>query len=245
METTNKKEELELDLREITAVLLDKIAIIILVSIICTAIAFIYTKFMVSPTYKSSTSIYVTNAQQTESDQVNLSAIQSSSYLTKDYVVLTKSRPVLESVIDELKLGMTTDELLGTISVSSATETRIITISATSTDPWKAKSIADAMREAAIEQITRVVGKDTVQKIDDANTPKSPVGPNLKLNLIIGFLAGFVITVIIIIVRYMLDDSIKVEEDVEKYLGISVLGAIPMTETPDSKKKKKKKKVVR
>lgn len=241
METTNKKEELEIDLREIVAVLLDKIAIIILVSMICASISFIYTKFMIAPTYRSSTSIYVTSAQQPESDYANLSAIQSSSYLTKDYVVLTKSRPVLESVIEDLKLNISTDELLGAVEVTSTTETRIITISVTSTDPWKAKSIADAMREAAIAQITRVVGKDTVQKIDDANTPKYPVGPNLKLNILIGFLAGLVISVIIIIARYMLDDSIKVEEDVEKYLGISVLGAIPMTETPDAKKKKKKK----
>ena len=241
METTNKKEEFEVDLREISAILIDKIAIIILVSLICASIAFIYTKFMVAPTYKSSTSIYVTSTQQAESDYANLSAIQSSSYLTKDYVVLAKSRPVLEAVIDELKLNITPDALLGIVNVSSTTETRIITISVTSTDPWKAKSIADSMREAAIEQITRVVGKDTVQKIDDANTPKYPIGPNMKLNILVGFLAGFVLSVIVIIARYMLDDSIKVEEDVEKYLGISVLGAIPMTETPDSKKKKKRK----
>lgn len=241
METTNKNEEIEIDLREILAVLMDKLAIIILVSLIGASVAFIYTKFMIAPTYKSSTGIYVTNNQQTDSEQINIGSLQSSSYLTKDYIVLAKSRPVLESVIDGLKLDITTDELLNMLSVSSTTDTRIITISVISTDPWKAKSIADAIREAAIEQITRVVGVDTVEKIDDANTPKYPVGPNMKLNLFVGFLAGFVITVVLVIVRFMLDDSIKVEEDVEKYLGISVLGAIPMTETADSKKKKKRK----
>ncbi|MBQ3545413.1 MAG: protein-tyrosine kinase [Lachnospiraceae bacterium] len=245
METTNKNEEIEIDLREIFAVLLDKIAIIILVALIGASIAFIYTKFMISPTYRSSTGIYVTNNQQTDSEQINVGSLQSSSYLTKDYMVLAKSRPVLEAVIDELKLNISTEGLLGMLSVSTTTDTRIITISVTSTDPWKAKSIADAVREAAIEQITRVVGVDTVQKIDDANTPKNPIGPNLKLNVLIGFLVGFVVTVIIVLARYMLDDSIKVQEDVEKYLGISVLGTIPLTETPDSKKKKKKKKIVR
>lgn len=244
METTNKNEEIEIDLREIFAVLLDKLAIIILVALIGAAISFIYTKFMIAPTYKSSTGIYVTNNQQAESEQINVGSLQSSSYLTKDYMVLVKSRPVLESVIEGQKLDMSTDELLSMLSVSSTTDTRIITISVISTDPWKAKSIADAVREAAIEQITRVVGVDTVKKIDDANTPKTPVGPNLKLNILIGFLAGFIITVVIVIVRFMLDDSIKVQEDVEKYLGISVLGTIPMSENGDAKKKKKKKKKI-
>ena len=61
METTNRNEEIEINLREIFAVVMDKIAIIALIAVLGAAISFTYTKFMVEPTYQSSTQVYVTN----------------------------------------------------------------------------------------------------------------------------------------------------------------------------------------
>lgn len=248
METTNRNEEIEINLREIFAVVMDKIAIIALIAVLGAAISFTYTKFMVEPTYQSSTQVYVTNtASTTTTEQVNVGDLQSSTYLTKDYRIFVKSRPVLEQVISNLKLKLTTDQLAAKISVEIPTDTRTLTISVVDKDPFTAKNIADSVYEAAKTQILNLTGVE-IKSVDGelgAELPTTPIGPNMKLNVLLGFLIGFVLAVAIIIIRFMLDDTIKAQEDVEKYLGISVLGLIPETETPDSKKKKKKRKIKR
>ena len=174
--------------------------------------------------------------------QINVSDLQSSNYMTKDYMILVKSNPVLDKVIADLNLKMSTSELAGKISVSTPTDTRILTIAVNDKDPMMAKKIADAVREASKAQIQSVMGIETVNTVEDAKLPESPISPNTKMNILIGFALGFIIAVAVIIIRFMLDDTIKAQEDVEKYLGLSVLGLIPELETTDNKKKKKKKK---
>ena len=157
-------------------------------------------------------------------------------------MILVKSNPVLDKVIADLNLKMSTSELAGKISVSTPTDTRILTIAVNDKDPMMAKKIADAVREASKAQIQSVMGIETVNTVEDAKLPESPISPNTKMNILIGFALGFIIAVAVIIIRFILDDTIKAQEDVEKYLGLSVLGLIPELETTDNKKKKKKKK---
>ena len=242
METENRNDEVEIDLREIFAILLDKLAIIVLAAVLGAVVAFTFTKFLISPVYQASTQVYVTNNKLTTTDQINVSDLQSSNYLTKDYMILVKSNPVLDKVIADLNLKMSTSELAGKISVSTPTDTRILTIAVNDKDPMMAKKIADAVREASKAQIQSVMGIETVNTVEDAKLPESPISPNTKMNVLIGFALGFIIAVAVIIIRFMLDDTIKAQEDVEKYLGLSVLGLIPELETTDNKKKKKKKK---
>lgn len=242
--TNSKSEELEIDLMEILAVLMDKVAVIVLVSVICAAIMLVYTKFFIDPTYVSKMQVYVTvNEQITSAQNTNISQqdLVASSYLTTDSKTIIKSDYVLKKVIEELRLDLSCDELKEKISVDTPSDSRIITISVKDKDPWQTKRILDSVTKYSKERISYVVGVDTIRSIDEEAKIGSKVGPNLKLNVLLGFIGGFVLAVIIIILRFMLDDTIKVQEDVEKYLGLSVLGLIPEIETNDNKKKKKKK----
>lgn len=242
MEIENRNDEVEIDLRDIFAILINKLAIIVLAAVLGAAVAFTFTKFLVSPVYQARTQVYVTNNSLTTTDQIKVTDLQSSNYLTKDYMILVKSNPVLDKVIADLNLKMSTSALAGKIHVSTPTDTRILTIAANDKDPMMAKKIADAVREASKAQIQSVMGIETVNTVEEAKLPESPISPNTKMNTLIGFMLGFVIAIAVIIIRFMLDDTIKAQEDVEKYLGLSVLGLIPELETTDSKKKKKKKK---
>lgn len=241
MENDSRNEETEINLREIFAVLLDKFAIIILAAILGAAVAFAFTKFLVDPIYSSSTQVYVTNNALTNTEQINVGDLQSSNYLTKDYMILVKSNPVLEQVIADMKLDITTSELAGKIFVSTPTDTRILTIAVNDKDPMQAKKIADSVREASKVQIQNVMGIETVNTVEDANLPINPISPNTKMNVLLGFALGLILAIAVVIIRFILDDTIKAQEDVEKYLGLSVLGLIPALETADTKKKKKRK----
>ena len=245
MDNTNNvknSDEIEIDLRQIFAVLMGKAVVILVAAIIGALAAFVYTKFMVEPTYTSKTQVYVRNSSSNDSQQVSVNDLQSSTYLTKDYLLLCKSSPVLKKVIEELKLDISEDQLAEKIEVTTPEDTRILNISVVDNDPFKAKSIADSVREAAKVQIVEVTGVESVENVDGDNgaeLPKYPTGPNTKLNILIGFILGLVISISIIIIRFLLDDTIKTPDDIENYLGLSVLGLIPKTSSPSKKKNAK------
>ena len=109
-----------------------------------------------TPIYESSTQIYVMDKEDDTS--ISYSDIQLGSQLTNDFMTLIKSRPVTETVIENLGLNLNSRELAERISVSNPNNTRILTITVKSSNPMNAKTIVDEVRDAAAKQIERVMG---------------------------------------------------------------------------------------
>lgn len=231
-------DELEIDLKQIFYVILQKKFIILLVGIVGALVAYLLAEYVIEPVYESSTRIYVMNKQDNTVTTYN--DLQTGTQLTKDYMVLVKSRPVTETVIDKLDLDMTSAQLEDIITVSSETDTRILQITVSNKDPLMAKKIADAVRDASGEQIKKVMEIETLNVVEDANLPTNPVSPNVKLYTILGGFLGLLLSMGVFITRYIMDDTIKTPEDIEKYLKISVLGMIPITEESKNANKKEK-----
>lgn len=103
-----------------------------------------------------------------------------------------------------------------------------------------ASQIADAIRVAAADHIQNVMNTEAVNVVDEANIPDEPVSPSIKKNGLIGAVAGAFIAIIVIIVVYLTNDTIQTSEDVERYLGVSTLGIIPIREGQKKNKKKNK-----
>lgn len=243
METNQQRDdEIEIDLVEVFRLLVSKLGIIILSGMIFAFLAIIGTKLFITPKYQSITKMYVL-AQQ-NSDTVTNSDLQTSTLLTKDYAELITSRTVAESVIANLRLDLKYDELIDKIEVGTTSDTRIITIKVTDEDPYAARDIANAVRDTAAEHIKSVMNIEAVNVVDAANIPDQKCSPSVSKNGLIAGMLGCVLAVVIILIQYLSNDTIKVSEDVEHYLGLSTLGVIPMEKT-DGKKKKKAKKSVR
>ncbi len=228
MQDNNKNEEIEINLGEIFAVLLHKIWIIILAAVVCGAVAFFYSFFIITPQYESTTKVYILNKQSGTS--VTYSDVQLSSTLSKDYEQLVTSRYVIEGVISKLNLDDTYESLSSRVSASNTDDTRIIAITVTDPDPEQAQKIANAVRDLAAEHITQVMDIEAVNVVDNANLPDSPVSPSVPKWTLIGVAIGMIISIAVIVIQHLLDDSIKSSEDIEKYLGISTLALIPMNE---------------
>ena len=226
----------EIDLLELFNVLLQKAGIIILSGVIFGCVAILGTKFLVTPQYQSVTKLYVLNKQ--ENTMLSMADLQTSSQLTKDYAEIIKSRKVAETVIAELGLNMKPGEMLNKITVETASDNRILTIKVLDPDPYRARDIANTLRVVAAEQIKNVTDSEAVNVVDEANVPEGRYSPNVMKNGMMGGLLGCILAAGIVILQYMLNDTIRIAEDVERYLGLSVLGTIPLTKT-DSKSKKK------
>ena len=240
MEQKLTNQETEIDLRELLAVILHKAVIIILTGVVFGLMALLFSKFLLSPKYESTTSVYIIN-RQTQS-AITYSDLQSGIQLTKDYMELVKSRPVTEQVIQELGLNMSHEQLCGHISVETPADTRIMKITVTDYDPYLARDVANAIREAAAVHISSVMDIESVNIVEEANLPSRPSSPNVMKNAMIAAMAGLFLAMGLVVLIHILDDTIKTPEDVEKYLGMSVLASIPLVEIEGAQTKKKKKK---
>lgn len=239
MKQNTRQDDIVIDLGELFAVVMRRIWIIIASAIVLGLTVFLVSKFMIVPKYQSSTQIYVMN--KANENTLTYSDIQSGTQLTKDCMILVTSRPVIDKVNAELNLGMKYSEIVDLISVSNLDNTRILKITVEYTDPFVAKQIADAVRDESANHIKAVMDIEQVNVIEEANIPEEKSSPNNLKNTIKGAFVGAVIAAIVIVVIFISDDTIKTPEDVEKYLGLSVLSSIPVqAKLKDLSKKKKK-----
>ncbi len=239
-------EEREIDLLALFMALLRRWWIILLAGVLCGAAGLCIAKFAIDPTYESTTSVYVVSKQG--EGNLTYSDLQLGTQLTKDYVVLTKSRTVMERVITDLGLDMTVDQLKNCLSVSTASDTRIMYIKATHTDPLRAQLIADKTRDHASKHIIDVMKVEEVNVAEYANYPEEKAGPSISKWTLMGGVLGAFVAVAIIAVLFLMNDKIKTPEDVETYLQVSTLGSIPYCDVlekqmkADNKGKSKNKK---
>ncbi len=220
-------EEITIDLMALFRVIWKKLPIIILVGIICAGLALVGTKFLVTPQYTSVTKAYILSKQD-NTNGMTMSDLQVSSTLTKDYVELAKSRPVLENTIEKLGLDMSVGTLASKITVDVPQDTRILRIAVEDEDPETAKNIADAVRKYVGDQIEGIMDVEAVNTVEEGNLPIAPSSPNVMKNTVLGGMLGVILTIGVFVLIYLLDDTIKNQEEVEKYLGLTVLTNVPL-----------------
>ena len=233
-------DEIEIDLQEIIGVLLGRAWIIILAGVLAGLISLAYTMIFITPQYQSTTKMYVLSKQ--DSDTLTNQDMTTSLSLTKDYAVLIQSRTVIEGVISQLGLDYTYNQVLKKTTVKTETDTRIISVTVEDEDPYQACEIANSIREVASNHIKNVMDIDAVNVVDVANIPSQKSSPSFSKNAMLGAIIGAILAIAVILISYLSNDSIKTSEDVEKYLGLSTLGSIPMAESLGNSKKKKRKK---
>ena len=237
--TIRQTDEIEIDLWEICLVLIHNLALIVSVGIMVALGTFLVTQIFGVPKYESTTKIYILNKQ--ENNAVTYSDIQLGTQLTKDYKVLVTSRPVLEQVTKNLGLNMSYQQLNGKITVNNPADTRILTISARDTNPETARAIADEMASVSVARIAEIMDSVPPKIVEEGNLPTAPSSPNVRKNTVLGGLAAGIAAAGVIILLYLMNDSIRNAGDIERYLDLNTLGQIPEFEENERRKRKKSK----
>ena len=219
-----KNDEIEIDLIELLHVFLDKVWIIILCVVILGGSAFAGTKMFITPKYTASSMIYILTKT---TSITSLADIQMGKQLTVDYEALAKSRPVVERVIKDMNLDYTYEEAVGMIQTENPEDTRILKFKITHTDPKIAKEFANVMAEVTADRVAYIMDTDKPKIVEEAVTPKVPSSPSTVKNTVLGGLIGAMLSAGVIMILYMMNDTIQTEEDVRKYLGLNTLAAIP------------------
>jgi len=218
----------EIDIRELISVLLKRWWLFVTIPVIAAGAAFYISFYVMQPVYQSSTTLYVINKEAVEQAVIAYSDLITGQQLVNDYRELIKSRRITNAVISELGLeGMTAGSLAGKLNIQSKNDTRIMEIFVRYKDPHKAAEIADKVAEVFINEAVNLMKIDNIEVIDYAEVPSVPIEPKTELNTIIAFVLGLIVACGIALLIEFFDDRIKTSDDVEKYLGLAVLGTIP------------------
>ena len=220
-------DEIEIDLRELLLELLAYWQLILISIILAGGIAFAVSKFMMVPKYQSTAELYVL----TKSTSItSLADIQTGTSLTNDYIVVVKGRPVLEQVIQNLGLREDYKSLRNRVELNNPSNSRILEITVTDENPELAKTIADQIAKVSSAFIAEKMDQDPPTIIQNGYADGSPVSPNILKNTVLGGMLGAILSIALVVISYLFNDTITGPEDIEKKLGMNVLGSLPMEE---------------
>ncbi len=238
----NDNEEMEIDLLELLMVMKKHLSAILLAGIVGLVIMFAYTSFLVTPLYSASSMMYVMPDNSNSMNSSTLSDMQVGQQLTSDYSNMIKSRSFMEDVIKKLNLTIDYQQLLEKVEVTNPTSSRILQVTVNDPNPQTAADIANEMASVAESKLKEITGMQAIKIYEEAAVPDRPSSPSLKKNCALGLLAGIVLAMAVITILYLLDDTIKTEDDIEKYLGMTTLAVLPYNGRKQQRQAQKHKK---
>lgn len=213
----------EIDLMELLSYFLEKSKIIIITVLVCLLCGLVYTGFIKDAMYKSDVSVVLVskNSSMSQND------IMVNQKLASTYRELVESRSVLSKVIKNLDLDYSIKELQEMIVVESVNDTEILKIVVSSKDPKEAVKIANETASAFEKEIIKIYNLENVSIVDKAMLAKEPYNVNIIKDIIIYIGVGLVLSVGVLFVIYYFDNSVKSVEQIERQLGVAVIGTVP------------------
>lgn len=220
-----QQEEDIIDLTEIYYLFRQKIRQMVVAFLAGVLLAGAGTKFFVTPLYQATASLYVVSASDSV---VDLSDLQLGASLTADYEILLTGRPMMESVIQNLSLqNSSVASLREQISVTNPSDTRILQITVTDESPEMAARIANEIANLGVTWLPEVMGTEAPNVAEDAVAPTGPSSPNLMKNATLGGMGFLALYCGIVLVKFLMNDTVRSAEDFERYFGIMPLAVIP------------------
>ena len=230
IKNNNTQEYYTIDLLHIAKVLWHKIWLIALVGLLAAVLAFGYSSFIIAPTYSSSVMLYVNNSSISlgnTSFNISASDLAASQSLVNTYSEILKNRTTLERVIDETGLPYTYEQLSGKIKAAPANETEIMRVTVTTTDPYEAAQIANAIAEILPIRIAEIIDGASMEVVDYAVPNRGKVAPNVTSYTAVGLLLGVLLSAGVLVVTALLDDAIHDEEYILQNYNTPILAKIP------------------
>ena len=218
-------EEMEIDLIELFGFFITKIWWIIGAFLVGALLAGLITQFAITPKYTATAKMYmVSSSSQSVVDLTDLNIGQS---ISGDYVELLKTRPIVEGVIEEQNLPYTYNQMLNMISLSIVNNTRIIKIDVTSTDKKEAMRIANSLADKGVSELPKLMETPEPHIAEYAIVPVNKSAPSLTKNTMIGALLGLLIMLGLFTIQFLMDDTFKTAEEIEREFGVMPLTVIP------------------
>lgn len=214
---------------ELLQALKDKVALILSVTILAAALSWVFSSFVMPRKYEASVNMIV-NTRTEIVGVVTSDSISSAQDLVDTYAIIIKSNKVLNKVIDQLGLHMSYEELSKLISVDPIRNTQVMKIAAQCADADQAAVIVQTISEIAPSIVADAVEAGSCKVVSDVYSSAKPVSPDIPRNILLASALALIAVCALVVLRELFNDYIVDDADLEKKLGISVLGVIPDVE---------------
>ena len=232
----------EINLKELFEYFVSKLPIIVIAALLTTLVGIAYGLWFQKPMYNSYTTIVLTRTDNdsttTDGTGITQSDVLLNQNLVSTYREIIKSKRILNQVINNLDLNISTDELEKNISVTSEKDTEVIKISVNSSNPTDAKDIANEIERVFSNEIISIYNIKNITIIDYAEEDTTPYNINVPKQIILAFLIGFILACAVIFVTFYFDTTIKSSEEIENKLGLPVLGVVPLKSISKNKRRR-------
>lgn len=221
-------EEETISLRELFLILKKRFAMIIIITLLATIASGVVSYTMLKPVYRASSQILVSQAAAGSLASLAGISLDADAKFIETYNVILKSPYILDQVIEKLDLNTTAQALNGSVSVAQEGKSQVVSISVTNHDPAAAVIIANEIARVFQDEISKLMKINNVHILTPAELPENPmpIKPQPMLNMAIAFVVGLMASVGLAFLLEYLDNTIKSEQDIEKVLGLPVLGTI-------------------
>lgn len=225
-------DEMEIDLLEVLGEVWKHIGAVIIAALLCAIITLAFTIFFIRPKYQAGFTAFINNRSNSQEslDELNSADITAARNLTYTYAAIIKSRPVVEEALQRSNLSDKYGASGVSVSTSVETNTQLVNVTVLMTSPEEAYAVARAIAEVAQVAVAEIVEGSSMKIVSNAVMPTRQYSPNVRRNTMVGFLLGAVLAIIIIVLRLLLDNRVKSEQDLTRHFGISVIGTIPSFE---------------
>lgn len=229
MEETSIVEEI--NLRELFFILKKRIVLILALTILSITIAGGVSFFIIEPEYQTFTTLMIGKPKDYKGEgSIEYNELILNQKLVSTYGEMVKMRVVADKVIDNLDLDISYAEFGNKVNVNLVKDTEIIRLNVVDNNPELAAKIANETAQVFMKTVKDIMLVENVQVIDDARVPMNPIKPRKMMNMAIAGVLGLMLGVFITFVMEFLDNTFKSKEDIEKHLGLPVLGMIPKYE---------------
>ena len=222
-------EEQVISISEIFEALKKRWILIVSITLVATLISGVLSFFVIKPTYETSTKVFI-GKEESNVEGYNTNDIQMYQKLLQTYAETIKTNEVIQAAIKNTNTNLTVEEVKKSLTVTPISDTQILQIKYQNKNPQVAKKILGNITDEFIILAKELVPNGNVRVIEAVQLPENPVAPNKKMNIAIAFLLGLMVSVGLVFLLEYIDNTFKSKENLEKELGIPVIGLIPSSE---------------
>lgn len=233
----------EVDLKELFDIFWSKRYLIIVVTVILGIVGIIYSNLFVTPKYTAKASMILASVSKAEGLETSITTtdVTLNNNLIATYKLLATSNSVVREVLDNLNIvDMSEGALKSKIDVTSETNTQMIYITVTDEDAYRATKITNELTDVFSEKVKEIYKIENVSVVDEAEVPMTPSNINTTRTTIIFAGIGFILSMIVIYIVSILDNTVKNAKDIEKATGLPVLAELPQCDFSEKSIKRRR-----
>ncbi|WP_040196064.1 YveK family protein [Candidatus Soleaferrea massiliensis] len=213
-----------MNLDRVVRLLIGKAWLIFVCSAVCAALGFTAAR-LIPAQYTASMTMYVAaGADALEGHKAG--DLSLSQRLMDSCMVVMRSRSVMEEVAQDSHLGYTADEVRSMTRFVPVQDTEFFTVSVTGQDPQDVRAIADAFGAVLPEEVMRIYADGTVKVLEDAATPAQPSFPDQKSFALLGFVAGFVLSVLGVLLAGRFQRFLREPQELEQQFELELVAVV-------------------